>query len=241
MVKNMLLLGAVLAVGLGVLEFAVRLLVPVRNVGPSFTIYDAEYGKRLKRSFTATRYSPEFTMSFSTNSLGFRGPETPNTPNGAILFLGDSFTEGYGVSDGAEFPAIIRETLRERGVAMSVVNAGIGDNGNGRWVKFLRDEAATHDPRLVVFQVHSNDFDDNLKENLFRLSESGELLELPVQPPGPARRVQTIIEAWPSLSYLHLVGLLRELPAAMAGGFSEPEQNGSADGATRHGRPIETD
>jgi hypothetical protein len=233
-VTNALLLVASVAIGLAVLELTVRLFVPVRNVGPSFTVYDPEYGQRLKRSFSATRYTPEFTMSFSTNSLGFRGPETREPPRDVILFLGDSFTLGYGVSDGEEYPAIVRDTLRKRRVAVAVLNAGIGDSGNGRWVKFLRHEAARYEPRLVVLQVHPNDFDDNLRERLFELTPTGDLRELPVPPPGLARRLQTLIEAVPGLPYSHLVGLLRELPALRASRSRETDRSGTdADGARK--------
>jgi GDSL-like Lipase/Acylhydrolase family len=224
LVKNALLLAAVLVAGLGLLELAVRLFVPVRNVGPSFTTYDPEYGKQHKPSFTATRYTPEFTMSFSTNALGFRGPEEGDSQRGVILFLGDSFTEGYGVSDGEEFPALVGERLRARGAAVSVLNGGIGDNGNGRWIKFLRAAAASYEPQLVVLQVHVTDFWDNLREGLFQLTGSGELEELPVPPKGWARRLQTVIEAVPGLPYSHLIGLLRELPGPRAAGLPEADR-----------------
>ena len=87
---------------LALCEVVVRIFIPVRNVGPSLTIYDPVYGKRLKKNFTATRTTPEFTMQFTTNSLGFRGPEPEVFPYRPILFLGDSFTAGYGVNDGEE-------------------------------------------------------------------------------------------------------------------------------------------
>ena len=42
--------------------------VPVRNVGPSFSIYDPVYGKTLRKGLRCRRIAPEFTMSFSTNA-----------------------------------------------------------------------------------------------------------------------------------------------------------------------------
>ena len=53
--KRLGLLGAGLAVGFGLSEVAVRLFVAVRNVGPSFSVYDPAYGKRLKKNLTCTR------------------------------------------------------------------------------------------------------------------------------------------------------------------------------------------
>ena len=203
-------------------EIAVRGFVTVRNVGPSFTIYDPVFGKRLKADFSTTRVTPEFTMRLTTNSLGFRGPEPPAPPRGAILFLGDSFTMGYGVDDEEEFPALVRQAVAPQGVP--VVNAGIGDNGNGRWLKFLEREAPRYAPRLVVLQVTGNDFYDNHDEGLFELSPGGELVELAVPAPGTKRRIQRVIELVPGVAYLHLVGLMRQIrmPAGVRSSPREP-------------------
>ena len=162
-----------------VAEFFVRIFVTVRDVGPSFTTYDPYFGKRLKRSFNAERITPEFRMRLATNSFGFRGPEPTRFPSDPVLFLGDSFTMGYGVSDGSEFPSRIDAELRRRhgASAPTVVNAGIGDSGNGFWVKFLRLNAKTINPRLVVMQVLDNDFVDNVSEGLFALKADGSLDE----------------------------------------------------------------
>ncbi len=212
--RRVFLILVSLALSLAAAECLVRLSVPVRNVGPSFTRFDPVYGKRLKTDFTCRRDTPEFTMHFRTNRLGFRGSQPTGELRNVILFVGDSFTLGYGVSDGQEFPALIEAALVERHGpgpgAASVINAGIGDSGNGHWVKFLRDQAAQYEPRLVVLQVTGNDFGDNLREGLFDLSPDGELAERPVKQAGWARRAQAVIEAVPGLSYSHLIGLLRQ-------------------------------
>lgn len=74
--------------------------MPVRNIGPTFTEYDSNYGKKLKSNFKCIRIILEFRMQFSTNLLGFRRPEQMSYPHRFNLFLGDSFTLGYGVNDG---------------------------------------------------------------------------------------------------------------------------------------------
>jgi hypothetical protein len=48
-----------------------------------------------------------------------------------------------------------------------VINAELGDNGNGRWVKFLRQIADQCNSRLVVPQISENGREDNLDEGLF--------------------------------------------------------------------------
>lgn len=200
---------------LGLAEIAVRLFVPVRDVGPSFSVYDPVFGKRIKAAFSAERITPEFRMRFSTNSLGFRGPEPDGFPQRPVLFLGDSFTLGYGVSDGAEFPARIATELRRRygRAPPPVVNAGIGDSGNGFWVKFLQRSAVAMQPRLVIMQLSENDFADNVNEKLFALEPRGTLRELPVPAAGAMRKLQWVIEAVPGLGYSYFVGLLRQVRA----------------------------
>ncbi len=209
--KVALFLFALIA-GLGVSEVLVRNLVLVRNVGPSFTVYDPYYGKTLKKNFSTVRITPEFTMSFTTNSNGFRGPE-PRYPSARpILCLGDSFTMGYGVNDGEEFPALIHKALSQRSLKdLPVINAGIGDSGNGRWVKFLQTEAWKYTPHLVVIQIHANDFHDNIRERLFDLSAADKLIELPVPAPGTDRIIQSLLEHVPGLAYSYLIGLGRQL------------------------------
>ncbi len=193
--RSLALLLAVTILSLAFCEIAVRLLIPVRNVGPSFSVYHPLYGMRL-----------------TTNSDGFRGPELDEPGRPAIVFVGDSFTMGYGVDDGEEFPALVRSRLAgERGGAVPVVNAGIGNTGNGHWLKFLRSEAARYAPRAVVLQAHANDFGDNVGEHLFRLEADGSLVESPVPPPGVGRRVQLFVEALPGLSHSYLVGLAKQM------------------------------
>ncbi len=189
--------------GLG--ETAARLLAPVRNVGPAFTVFDPVYGKRLKKKLRCERITPEFRMRLTTNALGFRGPEPPAASRGGIVFLGDSFTLGYGVDDGQEYPDLVRRILGVTGI-----NAGIGNAGNGHWILFLRREAARFHPWSVVLQLSANDFEDNLTDGLFRLGPAGDLRELTPPRRYGARVIQETIEAIPGLSYSYLVGLLRQ-------------------------------
>jgi len=213
MLRNSALFLLSLVASLGLAEVVVQAFVPVRDVGPSFTVYDPVLGKRLKASFSAERITPEFRMRLSTNSLGFRGPEPKAISSGPILFLGDSFTMGYGVRDGEEYPARVATELRRLwgDSAPSVINAGIGDSGNGFWIKFLRSRAPAMHPRVVVMQLADNDFEDNLNEKLFALGPDGSLRELPVPGPGMMRGFQAVIEAFPGLSASHVVGLLRQI------------------------------
>jgi lysophospholipase L1-like esterase len=211
--KNLCVLFVSVLSTLVLCELILRVFVPVRYIGPTVSIYDTIYGKSHKKSFTTRRITPEYTMQFTTNSLGFRGPEPESLPDRPILFLGDSFTVGYGVNDGEEFPALVQKALEKRygKNQIPVVNAGLAGNGNGQWVKFLRREGKKYNPRLVVLQFFHNDFNDNIGEHLFSLTLSGELEELPIPPPSKARVIQNVVEQIPALSDSYLVGLIKQV------------------------------
>jgi hypothetical protein len=186
---------------------------PFREV--SHCEYDAELGWRHE----ANKHVPDLYgpgVGLRTNGQHLRGARDHALADTAdtyrILCLGDSFTMGYGVNDGEEFPALVAQALLRRDAgAPPVVNAGIGDSGNGYWIKFLRTRGEALAPRLVVMQVFENDFSDNLGEGLFALDADGQLVERAVPAPGLMRKAQRVIDAVPLLPASHLVGLMRQV------------------------------
>ncbi len=207
-----LVVGAIL-VALVLAELLLWAFVPLRNVGPSFSVHDSRLGRRLKANFATVRYTPEFTMHFSTNSLGFRGPEPTRPPRGGILFLGDSFTMGYGVDDSEPFPALIAAKLAARAdgrTPVPVINAGMGGTGSDWWLPFLERDAPRFTPHLVVLQAMVNDFEDNWSGGLFRLGRDDALVYSPVAK-SIARMALDLVTAVPGLDSLHLTGLLRQV------------------------------
>lgn len=212
--KNGVLVFFSLCAAIVFAELLVRLFVPVRDVGALFTVVDPVMGKRIKKNFHTVRVTPEFTMTFTSNSLGFRGPEPVSPPADPVLFIGDSFTMGFGVSDGEEFPARIKAMLDAKfgKDAVAVVNAGMGDNGTGRWIKLLKAEVDGFKPRLVVLQVMENDFDDNVKEAYFSVSDDGTLNESPVRI-GRMKALEPFLDAVPGLSGSYLYSLIRQAVA----------------------------
>jgi lysophospholipase L1-like esterase len=198
------LLAGSSVLGLFGAELFVRAFVSVRDVGPPLTEYDPVCGQRLKRSFQCVRETPEFRMHFSSNSMGWRGPE-PATPKAEIVFLGDSFTMGYGVDDGQEFPQLLAGAL-----GASVVNMGLGGTGHGRWPLILRNAAPAFDPEIVVLQLCSNDVEDDVTEGLASLDARGALVHHVPSPPSAGRHLQEIFAVLPWVGDSHLVGLLRQ-------------------------------
>ena len=50
---------------------------------------------------------------------------------GTILFLGDSLTDGYGLSRSQAYPALIAQKLRASGLNYEIVNAGVSGDTTG--------------------------------------------------------------------------------------------------------------
>lgn len=219
MYKNTILFFLSLCFSIAIAEVLTRLFIPVRDVGALFTVNDPVMGKRIKKNFHTVRVTPEFTMTFTSNSLGFRGPEPESPSASSVVFIGDSFTMGFGVNDGEEFPALIKTkldaTLGKHSV--DVVNTGMGNNGNGRWIKLLKNEVNQFKPQLVVIQVMANDFEDNVREGYFSVSDTGTLSELPIKA-SKIKLLEPFLDAIPGLSNSHLYSLTRQSFATFPSG-----------------------
>lgn len=73
-----------------------------------------------------------------------------------IVAFGDSLTAGYGLPDDYSFPARLEKALREKGVSVSVVNAGIsGDTSAGGLSRV--DWTLENKPDIVILELGAND------------------------------------------------------------------------------------
>lgn len=159
------------------LEFGSRWILPlspgtqfidVSGSGVDVVAGSGFAGRRgLRPSFTFRQISPDFDALSHTGPLGMRAPE----PNGApvIVFLGDSFTFGQGLTDDQTIPALFCGSLQ-----VSCANLGQPGTGTLRQMDTLEWRLSYHDwwPKdviLLVFAMSSslmagNDFEDTLAE-----------------------------------------------------------------------------
>ena len=93
---------------------------------------------------------------FYTNSLGFRDHSTKNvvlrTSKHRILFMGDSFTEGTGVTYDESFVGIISNNLSAREI--EVLNAGVASYSPAIYfhkTKYLLENMGLRFNQLIVF------------------------------------------------------------------------------------------
>lgn len=107
--------------------------------------------------------------------------EAPAAPGPLVVFLGDSLTAGYGLTEEEAFPARLAAALREGGHPVRVVNAGVsGDTSAGglRRLPWL----LTQHPDVMVVALGANDglrglpvslTEKNLREIVAQAKEKG--------------------------------------------------------------------
>ncbi len=76
-----------------------------------------------------------------------------------ILALGDSLTQGYGLPPGDDFPNILQQTLKKRGIDATLINAGVsGDTSAGGRARLDWSlEDAKQAPDAAIVELGAND------------------------------------------------------------------------------------
>lgn len=92
----------------------------------------------------------------SAANAGASKVEGGNDRQPLIIFLGDSLTAGFGLSEAQAFPAIVKGNLEEAGVPARVVNAGISGDTTAGGVSRL-DWLLAQEPDVVVVELGAND------------------------------------------------------------------------------------
>lgn len=124
--------------------------------------------------FTESKYLPfalipgRYTLadgnSVTINSHGYRGAEfTLQKPPGIrrVLFVGDSFTYGYGADDECTIPRLVERALQGRFADVEVINAGFHGSSSMQYELYLRKEGFALAPDLIVLVVYpGNDLSD---------------------------------------------------------------------------------
>ncbi len=110
-------------------------------------------------------YEIEGGRRITINSMGYRGAEfsrhkTPGTLR--ILFVGDSFTYGYGVDDADTIPRLVQAHLEAAGRdRVEVINAGFHGSCPMQYDLYLRSEGYALEPDVIVMVVFpGNDLAD---------------------------------------------------------------------------------
>lgn len=78
-------------------------------------------------------------------------------PAGSILVLGDSLSAGYGLPDGAAWPALLAAALREQKLPWILVNAAISGDTSAGGLARLPALLDRERPVLVLIELGAND------------------------------------------------------------------------------------
>jgi hypothetical protein len=220
------LLAAVLIFcsALVILEIAVRIVSPQRNMGICVNEWDRNTGTRLIPGVKGTLSCSEYSIDIAVNSKGLRDREFPyEKPPGTrrILCLGDSFTFGYGVRADETFAKLLERSLNEGGSSGSrweALNAGIGSTGTAQQLALYETECYKYSPDIVVVCFcPANDFFDNIASGLYTIENDTLVKHDAVR--TRARGIQRFTRFIPGYGFLssrsHLLNLVRYRVAAM--------------------------
>jgi len=127
--KRLALAGISLVVALVFVEVAVRIIEPREVLREFFETPDPVLHHKLIPGARGRQKNMEFDAPYEINSLGLRDREFPRAkPAGTkrILVLGDSFTEGVGVSGPETFSSQLQGLLDAAGFGgWQIINAGV--------------------------------------------------------------------------------------------------------------------
>jgi hypothetical protein len=113
----------------------------------SVAFYTLKPGKSRFKSY-------EFDNEYNVNSKGFRDTESDlNAPE--ILFLGDSYSMGWGVDQNANFQAIV-----ESKTGLKCLNTGISSYGTARELHNFK-KVDKSKLKAIVLQFHDTDLEEN--------------------------------------------------------------------------------
>lgn len=115
--------------------------------------YDSELFYTLKPGRSAFK-SFEFNTAYDVNELGVRD-DAVSLQQPEMIFLGDSFTMGWGVEQEESFPAVF-----EKRSGLKCLNTGVSSYGTAREMRMLA-RTQTDSLKAVVIQFHDTDLEEN--------------------------------------------------------------------------------
>jgi len=130
--------------------------------------YDPLYGWRKIPNVNATRISVKGQNSvlFRVNSKGLRGPEYPYEKPAneyRILFLGDSFTEGFMIKEEDHFAEVMKRRLNslKSKEHIEALNSGVAGWSTDQELLFFQNEGKKYSPDLTILMFYQNDLSYN--------------------------------------------------------------------------------
>jgi hypothetical protein len=189
--KRLALAGISVLLALMFVEVAVRIIEPREVLREFFETMDPVLHHKLIPGARGRQKTMEFDAPYEINSLGLREREFPRAkPAGArrILVLGDSFTEGVGVSGAETFSRQLQGLLDTAGLGRwQIINAGVASYSPLLEYLYLKTEGLSLEPDLVLLNLDLSDvYDDFDYAKLAEYDSHGEPVAVRSEPPPEA-------------------------------------------------------
>lgn len=138
-------------------------------------------------------------------------PAAPASDEPLVVFLGDSLTAGYGLGGEQAYPALVEKRLKEQGVPVHVLNAGVSGDTTAGGLSRL-DWLLSQKPEVVVVGLGGNDglrglpleqADRNLREIVRRSKAAGArvlLLGMQIPPNYGPEYAQGFADMYPRIA-----------------------------------------
>src|SRR5438477_11713933 len=113
--------------------------------------------------FREFRKKLEFQYYFATNSQGLRYREIPLAKPGGthrVIVLGDSYTEGFGVSDTNTWVYRLERRFASESPEVLFVNGGLTATGPLEYGRLLLHVGMRYQPDAVLIAIYGNDVSD---------------------------------------------------------------------------------
>ncbi len=145
-----------------------------------------------------------------------------------VVALGDSLTAGLGLAPEEAYPSLLQARLRERGLAVDVVNAGVSGDTSAGGLRRL-DWSLDYSVRVLIVALGGNDGlrglpPEQLRTNLATIVERAQARRVTVilagmeAPPNLGRTYSTAFrQVYPGLAERYHVALLPFLLDGVAG------------------------
>jgi lysophospholipase L1-like esterase len=101
-----------------------------------------------------------FAFEHTLNLYGFRGPDfavEPDELRPRVLFVGDSFTEGFGAADSATIPEQFGRLLAGEPRPPEPINLGVAAAGFSEYAQLIRDCGELLQPQAIFLVICWND------------------------------------------------------------------------------------
>lgn len=224
MLKKVLNITIAVFLTLFFLEVSTRILAP-QNISPVIGELDPILGYKLKATVTAVHKTGEFDTIVRTNAEGYRSASIPYSKGNKsrILFLGDSFTYGWGVNEEERFSDSIAQNLD-----VEMLNAGVPGYKLSNILAHYEAEGYKYNPNIVVLAYNLRTGTPNINSGEYDVV-NGTLVKKPLYVPTLKNQIKNIVSHFPLYPFLsqhsHLFAFARNSIVALLNSQAKPITN----------------